>query len=121
VKLVLVCGSRTLGGIELSAQMFDRMKQLPATSTIMHGDARGVDRLAGHIGEVLCFFVDVYPADWERHGKRAGIVRNLEMLDRRPDLVLAFWDGQSKGTKHTIDEAERRGIPVEIVRMEAMV
>jgi hypothetical protein len=37
------------------------------------------------------------------------------MLNGSPDLVIAFWDGESRGTRHTIDEAKRRGIPVEIV------
>jgi hypothetical protein len=59
--------------------------------------------------------VRVFPADWERYKRRAGIIRNLEMLDQEPDLVIAFWDGKSRGTAHTIGEARRRGIPVEVV------
>jgi hypothetical protein len=95
-------------------RIYDRLKELPRGSTIMHGDARGIDRTAGELADALGFFVEVYPADWERHGRRAGVVRNLEMLAKRPDLVLAFWDGSSRGTKHTIDEARKRGIPVEV-------
>jgi len=37
------------------------------------------------------------------------------MLDWEPELVLAFWDGRSTGTEHTITEANRRGIPVEVL------
>lgn len=82
----------------------------------MHGTARGADRLAAGYADSLGLEVEHYPADWKRHGKRAGILRNLEMLDAEPSLVIAFWNGRSCGTKHTIDEARRRGIPVEIIR-----
>lgn len=78
---------------------------------ILHGGARGADRLADIIARALGFEVEVYPADWTL-GKYAGILRNLEMLDSKPDLVIAFWDGSSRGTKHTMDAAFKRGIPV---------
>jgi hypothetical protein len=52
------------------------------------------------------------PADWKTHGRSAGPKRNLMMLDMKPDLVLAFWDGKSPGTKHLIENARKRGIPV---------
>jgi len=83
----------------------------------MHGGARGVDRLAARYADQLGHLVEEYEADWETHGKKAGIMRNLAMLDQRPDLVIAFWDGESRGTKHTIDEASRREIPVEVHRL----
>lgn len=86
---------------------------LPPGTTVMHGGARGPDRLAGAYAESLGFEVEEYRADWKGLGKRAGIIRNLDMLDAGPELVIAFWDGESAGTKHTITEARKRGIPVE--------
>ncbi len=74
----------------------------------------GADPIAHNVAVGLGWNVEPYPADWERHGRRAGHLRNLAMLDYPPDLVLAFWDGQSPGTRHTITEARRRGIPVEV-------
>jgi hypothetical protein len=62
----------------------------------------------------LCYAVEVYVADW-RVGRRAGLERNIRMLDSKPDLVFAFRDGQSRGTGHTIAEARRRNIPVGVV------
>lgn len=53
------------------------------------------------------------PADWERLGKRAGFIRNIEMVDVSSHLV-SFWDGKSRGTKHTIDYANKKGLDVEI-------
>lgn len=109
---VLVCGSRDWTN---QARMYARLARLPDGSTILHGTARGADRMAATFAEGWGFNVEHWPADWKKYGRRAGIERNVDMLDTEPDLVLAFWDGQSRGTKHTITEAKRRGIPVEIV------
>ncbi len=49
-----------------------------------------------------------------QNDSRAGIRWNLRMLDEQPDLVLAWWDGVSPGTKHMIEAAAARGIPVEV-------
>ncbi len=81
---------------------------------IITGCARGADAIARRVADDLGIPCTVYKAKWDEHGKRAGYLRNIEMLDASPDEVLAFWDGQSKGTKHTITEAEKRGIPVRV-------
>lgn len=81
----------------------------------MHGAARGADRIAARYAESLGYEVENYPADWKKHGRRAGVIRNLTMLDLGPELVIAFWNGRSRGTKNTIDEAKKRGIPVEVI------
>lgn len=109
---VLVCGSRDY---PRKARIASRIAMLSPGTTVIHGAARGPDRIAGAYAESLGFEVEEYPADWERLGKRAGIIRNLDMLDACPDLVIAFWDGDSAGTKHTITEARKRGIPVEVI------
>ena len=85
--------------------------------TLIHGDCRGADRLAGEEGYKQGWRVIACPADWEKHGRAAGPVRNIQMLDMRPDLVVAFHSdlSKSKGTAHTVREAKKRGIPVEIV------
>lgn len=111
---VLVCGSRRWHDRDrIGRRMFD----LPPSdeTVVVHGAARGADRIAEQEAQKCGLFVEAHPADWERHGKRAGIIRNLEMLDSGVDLVIAFWDGRSSGTKHTMDEAHRRGIPVEVI------
>ncbi len=113
---VLVCGSRSWGDDrDQRYKVYDRIGDLPRDATIIHGGAAGADRLAANAAHRRGNPVEEFLADWGLHGRRAGIVRNLEMLDQEPDLVLAFWDGESRGTKHTIDEATRRGIPVEVI------
>ena len=115
---ILVCGSRDWPHRDMIRR---RLQQIidgwPVGSdepTLMHGDARGADTMAAEEGLELGFWVEAHPADWARHGKRAGILRNLAMLDLAPDLVLAFQRNRSRGTQHTIDEANRRGIPCEV-------
>lgn len=111
--LVLVCGSRTWDNADAIRDVF---QYLPEDTEIIHGGARGADRLAGDVAAEFGFHVrPPFLPDWESYGKRAGIYRNLEMLDAKPDLVLAFWDGESTGTEHTISAARLRNINVEVV------
>ncbi len=109
---VLVTGSRTWTDATKVAQT---LAGHPRGTVFVHGAARGADQLAGDIAHGLGYDVEEYPADWRGKGKRAGIIRNLQMLDTGPDKVIAFWDGQSTGTRHTITEACQRGIPVKVV------
>lgn len=81
---------------------------------LLHGGARGADQIAADVAADLGWEVKAVYADWDRHGKKAGVLRNLQMLDMNPHAVLAFWDGQSKGTRHAFEEAMRRGIPTNV-------
>lgn len=115
---VLICGSRSWDDIQTIRM---RLVTLPPDTVIVHGAAPGADTIAGMLATDFGFTVEAHPADWDRHGKRAGIVRNLAMLDTHPDLVVAFYDGVSRGTGHTISEARRRGIAVEVVRHASVI
>lgn len=111
---VLVCGSRSLRDGETRLAIRKRLEKLPSGSEVLHGGAQGADTMAAEAALELGLRSSCFPADWRRHGRRAGIVRNVEMLNAQPDLVLAYWDGESAGTAHTVAEARRRGIPVEL-------
>jgi hypothetical protein len=88
----------------------------PSDILLIHGGARGADALAAECWTKQGFETRKYPADWEGLGKRAGIVRNLQMLDKEPEHVLAFIKGNSPGATHAATAAERRGIPVTYYR-----
>lgn len=80
-------------------------------SHIISGMARGADMLGVQYADDNQIDVMKYPADWNRYGKSAGYKRNQQMLDEgKPDLVLIYWDGSSKGTGHMIDIAKKAGI-----------
>lgn len=120
---VLVCGSRNWADVETIRRRLGLIPWVhPDVPTIIHGAAsrkvegveRSADMLAERVARDLGMRVERHPADWQTHGTAAGPIRNLAMLDRAPDLVLAFQRNGSRGTQHTIDEARKRGIPVEI-------
>ena len=96
------------------------MRLDPTTDTVLHGMARGADSLAARAAYELGISVIGFRARWEKFGKAAGPIRNREMLDEKPDLVIAFHDDleSSKGTKDCVEEARRRGIPVEVISHE---
>lgn len=112
--LVVVCGDRNWKD---STKIKQRLEQLPSGSTIIEGGARGADVMAGFIAKQLGFAALEITADWSQYGKTAGPMRNREMLDLKPDLVIAFHSNlaKSRGTADTVREARRRGIPVEVI------
>ncbi len=109
---VIVCGSRDWTNREAIA---DRLFDLPTDSVIVHGAAKGADKIAGQEAEKLGLLVEQHPADWDYYGKRAGFVRNERMAVIGADLCIAFWDGRSKGTAMMVDLADKYGIPLELV------
>jgi hypothetical protein len=113
---VLVTGSRKFADpFAASLAINERIANLPAGVTVIHGGALGADQMAAEAAERLGLPIQAFYADWDKHGKKAGIIRNLQMLAERPDLVIAFWNGSSRGTGHTITEARKRSIPVEVI------
>lgn len=84
---------------------------------VVHGAARGADRIAHQIALEFGWTADPHRADWGRFGKAAGPIRNQEMVDLGADICLAFVMEGSVGTVDCIRRAEEAGIPV--VRYEA--
>ena len=89
---------------------------LEAGVTMMaHGGGHGADQLAGEVSLELHIPCRVYPAHWDRYGHAAEPIRNRKMLDaEHPDLVLAFWDGESPSTLDLINMAVRSGYEVRL-------
>lgn len=107
---VLVCGSRNWTNRDAINQ---RIAELPSGSIVIQGGAPGADIMARHAAALADLHWAEVPAMW-RNGRGAGFARNRAMLDLGPDLVIAFQRDNSRGTQHTIDEARRRGIVVEV-------
>lgn len=109
---VLFCGSRTWDDELKITQAFVRYHP----EVVIHGDAQGADRLAGAEARRRGIPIEAYPADWEKHGRAAGPIRNQQMLDEgKPDLVVAFHLYNSRGTADMIRRARSAGIPVEVI------
>lgn len=69
---------------------------------IITGDANGADKLAREFAKDVNIDLIVHKANWKEYGKAAGAIRNKEIW-KDSDVIIAFWDGKSKGTKQTID------------------
>lgn len=111
MDLYLVCGSRDWPAECLWLVTAKMIELIPHGAAVLTGGARGVDRHAEKEARRLGWTTITDMANWQKHGKRAGFIRNEKMLDRGPKLVLAFHWNRSPGTAHTLREARRRGIP----------
>ena len=117
---VLICGDRNWTD---EGAIFKRLHRLPFDTVIIVGGARGADILAERAARTMNrtgqkqFDIRVFPAQWETYGRAAGPIRNSQMLDEKPHLVIAFHSNVevSKGTKNCVLEARRRKIDVEII------
>jgi hypothetical protein len=115
---VIVCGSRGWHDRDKIAERFHALvlTHAPHYPVIVHGNARGADRLADEEAGKAGLLTEPHPADWDTHGKAAGFIRNEEMAKLGAALCIAFWDGRSTGTQDMMTRAEKHGIPVEVVR-----
>ena len=85
---------------------------------IVCGKARGADTLGEQFAKEYKLSIKYFPADWNTYGKSAGYRRNAEMANYAKEdngVLIAFWDGKSKGTKHMIDLAKSNNIRVFII------
>lgn len=77
-------------------------------TTVVYGGAKGVDTYAALAAKAAGANTELHLPDWDRYKKRAGLVRNDEMLDSGLNLVVAI--GYGRGTAHAIKGAQERGI-----------
>lgn len=109
---IIVCGSRGITGINYISKCMEYVEKF-TDITIITGGARGVDTIALNIANDIGYNTEVYPADWNRYGRSAGMIRNRRMLDTGCDLVVAIYDKvKTPGTSNMVDIAKLAGVPV---------
>lgn len=83
---------------------------------ILHGACpTGADAFAQEWCECKDFAMESYPADWDFHGKAAGPLRNAEIAENG-DVLIAFWNGGSRGTRSMINESLKAGLEIHVYR-----
>lgn len=87
------------------------------TTEIVSGGAKGVDTSAREYARQNGLPLTEFLPDYRRYGRGAPLKRNLQMIEYA-DMVLAFWDGTSRGTKFVIDQCRKQGVPVTVLLME---
>ncbi len=102
-----IIGSRGLKAINIGEYIPE------GTDEIISGGARGIDTCAAEYARAHGIkLTEIFP-DYKRYGRAAPIVRNREIIERS-DIVIALWDGRSRGTAHVVSECERLEHPVRV-------
>ena len=109
--IIAVIGSRNFSDYKL---LESTLAALPEISQIVSGGAKGADSLAEIYAEKHQLPLVVFKPDWPKYGRGAGIVRNREIIEAA-DMVVAFWDGSSKGTASSLKFAKSKGILIQTV------
>ena len=113
IRRLLVCGDRNWTDSQFLFHALDSLPNLP--ELVIHGGCRGADLMAGDWAVSRGVPVLPFPADWERLGKRAGPVRNQQMIDEgNPDFGVSFHDelSRSTGTKDMMDRLSKAKLTI---------
>jgi len=109
-----VVGSRNFSDYPLMKKYLDKIHSIEPITAIVSGGAAGADRLSEDWAGINNISKLVFYPDWKKFGKAAGYIRNQDIV-KKSDKVIAFWDGSSKGTQHTINICKKEGKKCKIV------
>ena len=119
MKSIIICGTRTFNSYQTLKNTLDSyLSTIDDDVRFISGGAQGADSLALAYAQNHRIPCIVIYADWNTYGKSAGPIRNKRMLEEAMHdnpVVIAFWDGISKGTKNMIDLAEKNNVELYIV------
>lgn len=114
---VIIAGGRDFNDYSLLKAKCDNILAEKTTThriIVVSGAAKGADSLGEQYAREKGYTIEKYPADWNTHGRAAGPIRNAQMANSA-DALIAFWDGQSKGTKSMINIAKTKGLGVRVI------
>ena len=119
---VIIAGGRDFTNVAVMATTLNNLQDVDHVIeieklTLICGMARGADLTAYKLFSEAGLPIEMYPADWDQYGKQAGFIRNIQMADVA-DMLIAFWDGESRGTAHMIDTARKLNLNVLVFNYE---
>ena len=119
---VIIAGGRDFTNVTVMATTLNNLQDVDHVIeieklTLICGMARGADLAAYKLFSEAGLPIKMYPADWDQYGKSAGFIRNAQMADIA-DMLIAFWDGESRGTAHMIDTARKLNLNVLVFNYE---
>lgn len=115
---MIVCGGRDFNDRALLHETLAEAIMRYLDVEIVSGHARGADIMGEWYAKDHGIPCKVFPAQWDKYGKSAGYRRNAQMLEyamQERAVVIAFWDGQSRGTKHMIETSKKAGAEVIVI------
>lgn len=117
---IAIIGSRTFNDwVKFNTGVHDNMSNtelLDSNTCLISGGAVGTDSLAERFSVATAIPIEVIKPDYAVHGKAATHIRNREIIDKA-DKVIAFWDGQSRGTKSVIEYAQKMKKDLRIIKV----
>ncbi len=114
---VIICGGRDYTEFDIAYAYLDALHEEYQFSLVIQGEAKGADSIAKQWALSKDIAVKGHRANWDLHGRKAGFLRNKEMLDENnPDLVVAFPGG--RGTAMMIELALKAN--VKVIQVPAM-
>ena len=117
MKRILITGSRTWENTDtIFGALWGAQEEIGDFTLVSGACPTGADRICEDAARRAGMPIERHPADWKTHGRRAGFVRNAEMVNLGADLCLAFIRDNSKGASMTADLAQKAGIPTIIYR-----
>lgn len=118
---VIIAGKRDFNDFNRLCKYCDNILKVYKESfdqiTIISGNALGTDRMGEEYAKLRGYNLMVFPAEWFKYGRRAGIIRNAQMADyatsdNKEGILIAFWNGISKGTGNMIEQAQSKHMDV---------
>lgn len=111
---VIVAGGRDFNNYSFVEKKLNELLTPVENVTIISGGAKGVDALGERYATEHNLPIERYPADWDTHSKGAGLIRNAQMVEVG-DKLIAFWNGESLGTKNVVETATKKGLDVTVI------
>jgi len=111
---VIIAGGRDFTNYQMVEDHCDRILKNKENIEIVSGGATGVDALAETYSVKKGFQFIKFSANWKEYGKAAGPIRNRQMA-KYADALIAFWNGQSRGTKNMIELAAKESLKTRII------
>ena len=111
---VIIAGGREFNNYDLLCESCNKELATFESIEIVSGGAKGADKLGEQYANENGYDIKKFLPEWAKYGKGAGVKRNEEMA-KYAEVLIAFWDGKSKGTKSMIDLAKRYGLKVKVV------
>lgn len=110
---IAIIGSRSFKDTSLLESILEKYKDV--ITRVISGAATGADTMGELWAKKNSIPTTIYKPDWKTYGKSAGFIRN-ELIIKDCDLCIAFWDGKSRGTAHSISLCKKFKKQVHIVQ-----
>lgn len=116
---VIVCGGRDFSNKNLCYESLEKILKGRENLEIVSGHAKGADTYGEDYARDKGISISIFKPDWKHYGRGAGPIRNRQMLEyalKEQPIIIAFWDGKSKGTKNMIEQGRAANAEVFVVK-----